>query len=126
MLSGGVHMVTQVSPGSPCVAFLPCNIYINLADMHGVGVRSGRRCVAVGADLLTPVEPITPVDPIRAEFVTMPVSHPTDSVIPGNPLMPITVEIRGLLFDDAGHLIPESIKITVRGGECGDACIPWE
>ena len=121
MLNGGVHIVTQVSPGTPCAPTVPCNIYINLADMHGVGRFSGRRYVAVGADMLTLTDPI-PGNPVRAEFVIMPVSQPTDPIIPGNPLMPIVFEVV-LGFDAGGHLDPGLINVTVPGGAgCGDAC----
>src|SRR5258708_6945259 len=72
-LTGRVHLVTQLAPGDPCSPTDPCHVYVNLADVKGIGLASGAVYVAVGAANL----PFTvPPNPISPQFVIMPVSVP--------------------------------------------------
>lgn len=80
-LSGQLHIVSTFLPSDP-VRPLTLNLYFNLNNVKGVGQVTGARYIANGATQLqlraqpsdpirltfpffTPVEPITPTDPIR-------------------------------------------------------------
>src|SRR5207248_9800646 len=70
-LTGRVHLVTQ--QGDPCTPIDPCHVYVNLADVKGIGLASGAVYIAVGAANLPFTVPPNPVSP---QFVIMPVSVP--------------------------------------------------
>ena len=125
-LTGRVHIVTQLYPTDPCFPSDPCRVFINLADLHGVGQNSGRAYVAVGATVLYPNDPCTPTDPCqpvdpcipndpcRASFVIMPVSTPSDPNVPGNPVLPITFFVV-LAFDSNGRVMLEGTTVSLHG-----------
>jgi hypothetical protein len=88
-LTGRVHIVTQVIPPTPIIPPDPIRVYINLADVHGIGLTSGFHYVAVGA-----VQTFIPPDPI----------------IPPNPIMPIDLSI-SLGFDESWSLVEASANV---------------
>src|SRR5438477_1139812 len=99
-LTGRVHLVTQLSPTDPCQPTDPCHVYVNLADVKGIGLASGAVYIAVGAANL----PFTVPNPVSPQFVIMPVSTPPSPIVPPNPVLPITFVVT-LGFDESGHLL---------------------
>ena len=109
-LSGRVHLVTQ-TPGDPCTPTDPCRLFVNLADVKGVGVLSGADYIAIGAVNLPFTSPTPP--PILPQFLIMPVAVPNPPPItPPNPIMPITFQI-DLLLDETGHLVTNGTSVSV-------------
>jgi hypothetical protein len=111
MLTGRVHLVTQVQqPSDPCTPSDPCRVFVNLADVTGMGLTSGLDYVAIGAVNLIPSDPCSPSDPCRAQLTIMPVAVPPNPIHPPNPIMPITFEI-SLAFDETGHLLEDGTTV---------------
>ena len=111
-LVGNVHIVTQLYPGDPCHPTDPCRVFVNLADMKGIGLNSGRPYVAIGADVLYPTDPCMPTDPCRAPFVIMSVATPSDPTFPSDPVLPITFEVV-LALDPASHLLQDGTVVSL-------------
>lgn len=133
-LTGRVHIVTQLQPGDPCAPGDPCRLFVNLADVKGVGQNSGARYIAIGAQVLQPTDPCTPgdpctptdpcipTDPCRIQFVIMPVSTPGEPNAPANPVMPITFFVV-LAFDSTRHLIPNGTIVSLQSTCTTDFCL---
>jgi len=107
-LTGRVHLVTRVQPGEPCQRSDPCHVYVNLADVKGIGLSSGALYVAIGAASPPFATPMPP--PILPQFVIMPVSTPPNPITPPNPVLPITFVVT-LAFDQAGTLSPGATTV---------------
>ncbi len=108
LLSGHVHLVAQSVPPTPIIPGNPIHMFVNLADVTGIGLTSGLDYVAIGAVNLDFVPP----SPIAPQFVIMPVAIPPSPIIPPNPIMPITFLITPG-FDDTGHLSLDATSVTV-------------
>ena len=110
-LTGRVHLVTQFTPGDPCIPSDPCRVFVNLADVKGIGLLSLSSYIAIGAVNLDCI----PTDPCVPQFAIMPVAVPPTPITPPNPIMPITFVVR-LAFDESGHLSADGT--TVGLAEC--------
>ena len=109
-LTGRMHLVTQYLPQDPCIPTDPCRVFLNLADVKGIGLRSASTYIAIGAVMA----PCSPGDPCRAQFTFMPVSVPPNPIIPPTPIMPIAFEVQ-IAFDATGHLSTDGTIVRVEG-----------
>jgi len=109
-LTGRMHLVTQFIPNDPCMPTDPCRVFLNLADVKGIGLQSGITYVAIGAVTV----PCLPQDPCRAQFTIMPVAVPPSPIIPPTPIMPIAFDVQ-IAFDATGHLSTDGTIVRVEG-----------
>lgn len=112
--SGVVHAVTQVS-GNSCQPTDPCQLFVNLAGVSGVGQVSGGVYRFVGASrvsLVAPPDVVTTVD--VPGFVTVP-PNPTQPTDPCRVRLELIVDSQGAVTVTGMRLVPQP--------PCGvDAC----
>ena len=108
VLTGRVQLVTQFTPGDPCQPGDPCRVFVNLADVTGIGTRSGLDYVAIGAMNVG----CAPGDPCAPRFVIMPVAVPPDPITPPNPILSIGLVVT-IGFDQSGHLSPDGTTVAL-------------
>lgn len=113
VLTGRVHVVTQVASGQTCIPTDPCRTFIDLADVKGVGLSSAGTYIAIGAANASCAAGV----PCAAVFTIMPVAIPPSPVIPPSPIMPITFAVN-LGFDQTGHLSASGTSVHLPPATC--------
>lgn len=110
-LAGDVHIVTHVMMNGPTASAI--HVYVNLANVTGVGTPSGADYLLLGAasKRFQPEGPPV-VDPFLLGFVLMPVGAPPDPIIPPDPITPVPLRIQ-LSFDADGTLLEAVVTIHV-------------
>jgi hypothetical protein len=88
----------------------PIGVYMNLADVKGIGAARDLDYVAIGAFQGT-LDRSPDGPPIFPQFMIMAVHIPPNPIVPGNPVKPITFAVT-LAFDKAGNLLADGTSVA--------------